>query len=82
MPKGAIRAFKQDSDDNSLEFLGEDSIDHSPKNEDVKLKIGNAFDIVAKKVISSRISRDNGNWDADVHLEITNHRNSSAKVVI
>ena len=66
LPKGTIRTFKQDDSDGSLEFVGEDSIDHTPKDEDVKLKIGNAFDLVVKKVIKSRTSKDSGNWDAEV----------------
>ena len=82
LPKGTVRTFKQDTADQSLEFVGEDSIDHTPQNEDVKLKIGSAFDIVVKKVIASRTSKDSGGWNADVHLEITNHRNTSSKVVV
>lgn len=47
MPKGVVRAFKEDDADKSLEFIGEDSIEHTPKDENVTLTIGNAFDIVA-----------------------------------
>lgn len=32
LPKGTVRAFKEDEEDNSLQFIGEDSIDHTPKN--------------------------------------------------
>ena len=41
--------FKEDKDDGSLEFIGEDRIDHTPKNENITLTTGNAFDIVADK---------------------------------
>lgn len=64
LPKGTIRTFKQDSADDSLEFVGEDSINHSPKDEDVKLKIGNAFDVVVKKVVKGKTTRDSGSWSA------------------
>ena len=47
MPKGKVRVYK--ADDNSLEFIGEDLIDHTPRNEKVKLKIGDAFDIVVEE---------------------------------
>ncbi len=47
MPKGKVRVYK--TDDNSLEFIGEDLIDHTPKNEKIKLKIGDAFDILAEE---------------------------------
>ena len=49
LPKGTVRVFKEDEDDNSLEFVGEDSIDHTPKNENITLNTGNAFDITANK---------------------------------
>lgn len=53
MPKGKIRVFKKDK--NSLEFIGEDMIDHTTTNETIKLKLGEAFDIVAeKKTIESK----------------------------
>jgi len=48
MPKGKVRVYK--SDGKSLEFIGEDLIDHTPRNEKLKLKIGDAFDIVAEEV--------------------------------
>lgn len=46
MPKGRVRLYK--SDGKSLELIGEDRIDHTPKNGEVNLGIGNAFDITAE----------------------------------
>lgn len=48
MPKGKVRMYK--SDGKSLEFVGEDMIDHTPRNEKLKLKIGDAFDIVVEEI--------------------------------
>jgi hypothetical protein len=48
MPKGKVRVYK--SDGKTIEFIGEDMIDHTPNKEKVKLKIGDAFDIVADEV--------------------------------
>lgn len=45
LPKGKIKLYQVDKVDNSLEFIGEDSIDHTPKDEELRLNIGNAFDI-------------------------------------
>jgi hypothetical protein len=50
LPKGKIRAFKTDPADDSLEFLGEDTIDHTPRNEKLRVLLGNAFDIVGERV--------------------------------
>jgi hypothetical protein len=50
MPKGKVRMYK--SDGQSLEFVGEDLIDHTPKNEKINLRIGDAFDIIAEEIQS------------------------------
>ncbi len=51
LPKGKIRVFKNDPADNSLQFVGEDEIDHTPKDEKLSLYIGDAFDIVAEHTL-------------------------------
>jgi len=48
LPKGIIRMYKKDSK-GSLQFIGEDRIDHTPRNEEVRLKVGEAFDVVAER---------------------------------
>ncbi|HYD56592.1 MAG TPA: DUF4139 domain-containing protein [Burkholderiales bacterium] len=48
MPKGVVRVYKKDSAGNA-QFVGEDRIDHTPKNEKVRLKLGEAFDVTADK---------------------------------
>jgi hypothetical protein len=49
LPGGIMRLYKEDTD-GSLQFVGEDRIEHTPKDEEVKLKIGEAFDVVAERV--------------------------------
>jgi hypothetical protein len=48
LPKGVVRVYKKDSAGNA-QFVGEDRIDHTPKNERVRLKLGDAFDVTADK---------------------------------
>jgi hypothetical protein len=48
MPKGVVRVYKKDGSGNA-QFVGEDAIDHTPKNEKVRLKLGEAFDVTADK---------------------------------
>lgn len=48
LPKGIIRVYKKDAAGNA-QFIGEDSVDHTPKNEKVRLKLGDAFDVTADK---------------------------------
>jgi hypothetical protein len=49
LPRGTVRIYKDDSQGNA-QFVGEDSIDHTPRNETVRLKLGDAFDLTADKV--------------------------------
>ena len=48
LPKGTIRVYKNDKKGN-VQFVGEDQIDHTPDQEHIRLKLGNAFDITAEK---------------------------------
>jgi len=48
LPKGRVRVYKRD-DDGKEQFIGEDEIDHTPKDEAVRLYLGNAFDIVGER---------------------------------
>jgi hypothetical protein len=48
LPKGIIRVYKKDRSGNA-QFIGEDQVDHTPKNEKVRLKLGDAFDVTADK---------------------------------
>jgi hypothetical protein len=48
MPAGTVRVYQADSK-GGAQFAGEDRIDHTPKDETVKLKIGNAFDVVCER---------------------------------
>lgn len=49
LPKGTVRIYKDDSAGNA-QFVGEDAIDHTAKNDTVRLKLGEAFDVTAEKV--------------------------------
>ena len=48
LPKGIIRVYKKDNA-GKAQFVGEDNIDHTPKNEKVRLKLGESFDVTADK---------------------------------
>ena len=48
LPKGILRVYKRDSEGRA-QFVGEDNLDHTPKNELVRLKLGDAFDVTARR---------------------------------
>ena len=50
LPKGRVRLMQQDTD-GDLGLIGEDRIDHTPKDEEIKLKIGYAFDVTAEQIV-------------------------------
>ena len=49
LPAGRLRVSQLDKADGSLEFIGEDKIDHTPKDEQVRVKLGSAFDVVGER---------------------------------
>lgn len=80
LPKGTVRVFKQDTDE-SLEFVGEDSIQHTPREENLTLGLGTAFDLTAKKTALSRANVANG-YDAKLKLEVNNRGDKPAKIKV
>ena len=66
MPKGIVRVYKKDSAGNA-QFVGEDRIDHTPKNERVRLKLGEAFDVTADKKQTDFKRRDSYSPWSTVH---------------
>ena len=66
MPKGVVRVYKKDSAGNA-QFIGEDRIDHTPKNEKVRLKLGDAFDVTADKKQTDFKRREPTNRASYVH---------------
>ncbi|MDD4892325.1 MAG: DUF4139 domain-containing protein, partial [Phycisphaerae bacterium] len=78
LPKGLVRVYKKD-DDGSLEFVGEDAIDHTPKDEKVTLYIGDAFDIVAETKQTKAESGDR--WQRNAYeVELRNRKAEAIEV--
>jgi hypothetical protein len=81
LPQGKIRVYKEDVD-KALEFVGEDKIDHTPKDEKVRVFLGNAFDIVGErqrtdyKKISDDISEET------YQIKLRNHKEEPVEVVV
>ncbi len=81
LPSGRIRVSKLDDADGSFEFIGEDTIDHTPKNETVTIKLGNAFDVVGERRQTS-FARGK-HWVVEsFEIKIRNHKEQSIEVQI
>lgn len=78
LPKGKIKVFKSDTD-GSLQFIGEDLIDHTPKDETLRLYLGDAFDVVAQR---KKINYRTGEKWSEESFEITvrNHKQEDIEV--
>lgn len=80
LPAGRVRVNQKDSD-GSLEFIGENIIDHTAKNEDLLIKLGNAFDIVGeRKQTSFNIDSTRKTIDEEFQISIRNQKKTSAKI--
>ena len=62
LPAGKVRVFKKDEADQSLEFVGEDQIDHTKVTDKVKLYIGDAFDLNGERKVMDFHSEDARHW--------------------
>ena len=81
LPKGKIRVYKRDPADNDLEFVGEDQIDHTPKDEELKLYVGDAFDIVGEKTVTDRKQAQRWRQES-ITIQIRNHKEEDIKVLV
>ncbi|VVB89795.1 Uncharacterised protein [uncultured archaeon] len=81
LPKGVIRVYKADSD-GQLQFLGEDSIDHTPKDEKLRINIGNAFDIVGKRTLTDREGLGSYGNRESYSIELKNHKSEDVKIIV
>ncbi len=74
LPKGRVRFYRRD-DDGQLEFTGENTIDHTPRDEKVRVYTGNAFDLVGERR-QTDFRTDNVRRMADESFEIKvrNHK--------
>ncbi len=79
LPAGTVRVYQEDVD-GSPEFVGEDSIDHTPKNEDLSLYLGNAFDLVGERTQLDVVSRGDIGMDETIEITLRNHKDEDVTI--
>jgi hypothetical protein len=83
MPSGRVRVSKVDTADGSLEFIGEDRIDHTPKNETILLKLGSAFDVVGeRRQVDFKIDSNRNTMTEEIEVKIRNRKDEPVKVIV
>jgi hypothetical protein len=73
MPAGTVRVYQSDSK-GGVQFAGEDRIDHTPKDEDITLKIGTAFDVVAERKQTDWSKIGDGVYEMAYEITLRNHK--------
>lgn len=81
LPAGKIRVMKADTD-GSLEFIGEDVIDHTPKDEKVRVTLGNAFDVVGERNSKEHRQISRNTSEDDVEITLRNHKETPVTVLV
>ncbi len=80
LPKGKVKVYRRDVDGRN-EFIGEDQIDHTPKDETVRLYTGNAFDIVGERRQTNFRLDSSGHWaDESFEIKVRNHKQEPVQV--
>ena len=81
LPAGNIRVYQKDSKGGIL-FVGEDRIDHTPKDENVTVHIGNAFDVVAERKQTDYKRIDTHTWEMEFEITLRNHKDMPITVEV
>jgi len=81
LPKGKVRFYTQDAADASLQFVGENEVGHTPKDELVRLYMGNSFDLVGeRKRTDFKVSKANHRAEETFEIKVRNRKKEPAEV--
>jgi hypothetical protein len=81
MPAGVVRVYQADSK-GGLQFVGEDRIDHTPKDETINLKIGNAFDVVCERKQKDFDRIADNVYELEYEITLRNHKSTPVTVEV
>ena len=83
LPAGRIRVSKSDPADGTLEFIGEDAIDHTPRNEQVLIKLGSAFDVVGeRRQVNFAVDTSRKTMTEEIEIKLRNQKKEAATVIV
>jgi hypothetical protein len=81
LPKGTVRVYKADQS-GALQFVGEDAIDHTPRDEKVSFKLGEAFDVIGDHVQKEWQQLGSCTAEGAYEVEVRNHKDVAEQVEI
>ncbi|MGE3822500.1 MAG: DUF4139 domain-containing protein, partial [Isosphaeraceae bacterium] len=83
LPAGRVRVYKRDDADGAVEFVGEDVINHTPKNEDVRIKLGTAFDVVGERKQTNFQANQAAHWIVESYqITLRNQKTEPVRVIV
>ncbi len=81
LPKGRVRFYTQDGADQSLQFVGENTLDHTPKDELVRLYTGDSFDLVGeRKRTEFKVNQANHQASESFEIKVRNHKKEAVEI--
>jgi hypothetical protein len=81
MPAGNVRVYQSDSK-GGVQFVGEDRIDHTPKDETLRLHIGNAFDVVCERKQTDFEKIAGSTYEIEYEIALRNHKTTPVSVEV
>ncbi len=81
LPQGKLRVYKADSR-GALQFIGEDRIDHTPKDEKIRVMLGEAFDIVCERKKIDVVDLGGDHWRDTYEIDLRNHKDDDVVVTV
>ncbi len=81
LPKGTVRVYKADKS-GAKQFIGEDAIDHTPRDEKIRIKLGEAFDVVGDRTQTSWQAVSPCVNESSWEIKLRNHKDSAETVLV
>jgi len=81
LPKGTVRVYKADKS-GSKQFIGEDAIDHTPRDEKIRIKMGEAFDVVGDRKQMSWKALGTCTSESEWQIDLRNHKDTATSVEV
>jgi hypothetical protein len=80
LPKGRLRFYRRDAD-GQMEFTGEDTIDHTPRDETIRVSTGNSFDLTGERKRTNYKMDSNQRWvDETFEIKLRNHKKEPVEI--
>jgi hypothetical protein len=79
LPAGTVRVYQADSK-GGIQFVGEDHINHTPKDETLKIYVGNAFDVVCERKLTDYKKLDKNLYEMEFQITLRNHKDTPVTV--